>query len=225
LVISEAPAIDDVIQADSQVPSLTEEQHTGWLRAIVGAFRQHHAGKERYFIKLDAWHIHKLPLIRRSFPQTPWIFLYRDPVEVLLSQLRTPGRFALPGAVPPSTLGMRFEDVTSLSRDTWCASVLAGFCRSALSYCGDPNGLLLNYNQLPEAAWTAAAKHFGLSLNEEEIAVMQQAANFDAKSPSIPFTPDREGKQQEVSHQVRELASELLEPLYKQLEIARCNGL
>jgi hypothetical protein len=224
LVISEAPAIDDVVQADVSVPSITEGQHAGWLRAVVGAFAQYHANQERYFIKLDSWHIHKLPLIRRAFPEVPWIFLYRAPVEVLVSQLRKPGRVALPGALPLSEVGMSAEDLTALNREEWCARVLSGFCRTALSHCEDPKGLFLNYNQLPEAVWTVAKRHFGLSLDEEEAARMRSAVKFDSKNPSRPFEPDGARKQQEASSRICELAREFLEPLYQQLEVARLNG-
>jgi hypothetical protein len=39
---------------------------------------------DRYLIKLDAWHIRRLPLFRAAFPDVPWIFTYRDPAEVLV---------------------------------------------------------------------------------------------------------------------------------------------
>jgi mannose-6-phosphate isomerase-like protein (cupin superfamily) len=95
LVISEAPAIDDVLQADVRLPGVKQDEQVQWLRAVVSALGQAQAGQELYFIKLDAWHIHKLPLLRRVFPATPWIFVYRDPIEVLVSQLRQPGQFSL----------------------------------------------------------------------------------------------------------------------------------
>ena len=51
----------------------------------------------RYFIKLDSWHIHDLPLIRAAFPEAPWIFVRRNLVEVVASQLRSPGMLGAPG--------------------------------------------------------------------------------------------------------------------------------
>ena len=124
-------------------------------RAVVSALGQAQAGQKLYFIKLDAWHIHKLPLLHSAFPATPWIFMYRNPIEVLVSQLRSPGKFALPGAMAPAMLAMDFDDITNLSREEWCALVLAGFCRAALRFRAAPNGLCVNYNQLPVAVWTA----------------------------------------------------------------------
>ena len=38
----------------------------------------------------DALPSKQLPLFRAAFPKTPWIFIYRDPVEVMVSLLRKP---------------------------------------------------------------------------------------------------------------------------------------
>ena len=63
------------------------EQRIEWLRGVVSALGQPRLGTEKHlFIKFDAWKVLDLPLIRRAFPAVPWIFLYRDPVEVLTSQ-------------------------------------------------------------------------------------------------------------------------------------------
>ena len=53
---------------------------------------------------MDAWQIHSLPLIRAAFPDTPWVFVYRDPLEVMVSQLARPGTLNIPGALDPEIL-------------------------------------------------------------------------------------------------------------------------
>ena len=143
-VISEAPAIDEAIQLGD--PAL--------LRAVVGALRR---GDGPCIVKLDAWHIHSLPLIRAAFPQTPWVFLYRHPVEVLVYHLLSPGKLALPGAMNPALLGLQTEDVTAVPRDEWAARAVAGFFEAALKYRGEPRGLFLDFRQLPAAMWDVAA--------------------------------------------------------------------
>ena len=51
-----------------------------------------------YFVKFDSWNTLDLALIRRAFPDVPWIFLYRDPVEVIVSHMRQRGSQMIPGA-------------------------------------------------------------------------------------------------------------------------------
>ncbi|HEX9595558.1 MAG TPA: aspartyl/asparaginyl beta-hydroxylase domain-containing protein [Anaerolineales bacterium] len=221
LVISEAPAIDEVLHAEVHAPHVKEDEQVQWLRAVVSALGQARAGQDLYFIKLDAWHIHKLPLIHRAFPATPWIFVYRDPIEVLVSQLRNPGKFALPGAMAPAMLDMSAHDITNCSREEWCVRVLAGFCRAALRFCAALNGLCVNYNQLPEAVWTTLATHWDITFSANDVARMRQAASFDAKHPASRFQSDADHKQRAATPTLRALADTMLTPLYRELESRR----
>jgi hypothetical protein len=177
--------------------------------------------EEHYIVKLDAWHIHNLPLIRAAFPDTPWMFVYRDPLEVLVSQLRCPGKFAAPGAMNPAALGLSFEDVTELTREMWCAHVLAGFFQTALEFRHDPNALFLNYRQLPEAGWEIVSKHFGIWLRDNEVVRMREAARSDAKTPSRAFQSDADEKRREAPAAIRDLSASVLNPLYLELEAWR----
>jgi hypothetical protein len=217
LVISEAAPIDDVIQAGRKIPGLSPAEHAGWLRAIVTALGQRRDGEDLYVVKLDAWHVHNLPLVRAAFPETPWIFLYRDPVDVLISQLHRPGRLCLPGAMDPAALGLQFDDVTRLPRGEWCARVLQRICQAALTHQHDPKGLLLNYRRLPDAVWGALAAHFSIAFAPDDIVRMRDAARFDAKSPSYLFHAHAEPRD-ELPAAVRTLAARRLAPLYAELE-------
>lgn len=216
-VISEAPPIDDVIEGALCINGLAPEKHVAWLRSIVGALGRPFPERDLFFVKLDAGHIRKLPLIRSAFPEVPWVFLYRDPLEVLVSQARNPGRFALPGAMAPSTLGLNVADVTELTREQWCAHALAEFCRSALRFADD-KGCFVNYRHLPQTLWGRLARHFAISFTPEEVEAMQRATAFDAKSPERQFHPDSDQKRDEATPALKELAGRELQSLYHKLE-------
>jgi hypothetical protein len=203
-VISEAPPIDQAVQTGRE----------DWLRAIVAAI----GGSGPFFVKLDSWHIHSLPLIRAAFPQTPWVFLYRDPVEVLVSHLRRSGLQAIPGLMDPQLLGLD-ADAASLPREEWCARVLAAFCRSALCSRGDDGGLFVDYRELPAAVSGSIARHFGITPDETGAARMREAAAVDAKNPMMPFQSDTAGKQEEAQP-LRDLAARAgLPELYAELQV------
>jgi hypothetical protein len=197
-VVSEALAIDQAIT--SRLPD---------LREVVAAF----GGGAPYIVKLDSWHIHNLPRIREDFPETPWVFLFRDPAEVLVSLLRSPGRHALPGAIAPHVLGLTPEDIT-LPPAEWTARVLAAICRSA---SGHRNGLFVDYRRLPDAVADAIAPHFGLHLDDAQTARMNEAARVDAKQPAAVFTPDTAEKQHEGRQFAELIASHQLDRLYEEL--------
>jgi len=221
VVVSEASPIDAVVRAPQMLPTLSDDQHVHWLRCIVGAFGQCRAGNEKsYFVKLDSWHTLALPLFQRAFPDVPWIFIYRDPVEVLVSQLRTPGWQMVPGAVDPILLGDPSSD-SATSPQIYRAQVLARVCEPVLVHYGAGKSLLINYRQLPEAVWTAVLPHFSVVSSDQDRNAMAQVARYDAKTPSFEFTPDSEAKQREATESVRAIANERIGEIYRRLEVLR----
>ncbi len=175
LVMSEPAPLDDIIQ----------ENRPEWLEWIVSALGRARAETQTsYLIKLDSWHIRALPMFRAVFPEVPWIFVYRDPFEVLVSQLRQPGLQASPGAMDPAILGLDAADITGLTRLQWCARVLDGFMSAALSFRDDPKGIFVNYLELPGAISGKIARHFGLELTSSDEARVEAATLRDAKNPA-----------------------------------------
>lgn len=214
LVISEAAPIDAAVQLSRIEPDLRPERHVDALTAMIAAFvRYRRAAKRHCVIKLDSWHTPALPLLRRAFPSVPWIFLYRDPVEVLVSQKRMPGSQMVPGLVPASLYGIDSFD----SVEDYHARVLASICRAALDRHRD-GGLLVNYRALPQAAFTAIMPHFGMACDEGERALMAAAARRDAKAPYLEFADDSAAKQNEATAPLRALAERHLGDIYRRLE-------
>jgi hypothetical protein len=215
-VISEAPVIDEILQA-----TLVEKDKIEALRSIIRGLGRSATGHATgYFIKFDAWHIHNLALIRTAFPGVPWIFVYRDPVEVLVSHLRIPGRQTIPGAMDPVILGLDPNDVTGLSRTRWCARVLGNFCRRALDFREDPNGLFIDYRELPEAVTGPIAKHFGLVFQPGDESRMRETARFNAKNPSTSFESDTKAKQDTGKELLLDIAAARLDVCYEELRTA-----
>ena len=218
VVISEAPPIDEVVRARQVRPDLGDDEHAGWLRSMIGALGQPRAGGRRLFVKLDCWHTLALPLFRRAFPDVPWVFLYRDPVEVMVSQRKMPGMQMIPGALGPELLGIA---PTRERPEDYCARVLARICEPIVQQHALGGGLLVNYRDLPDALWSAILPHFGLAASAEERAMMEETAKFDAKEPSFAFTPDAETKQRAASAAMRAAANERLGDIYGRLEALR----
>lgn len=221
LVVSEAPPLDTVVQARARRPDLTQEEHARWLVWMVAALGQPRCGEQALFVKLDCWHTLALPLFRRAFPSVPWVFLYRDPVEVLVSQLEVPGIHTVPDLGGSAILGTeaRFEPHR---REDYCARVLARICEPMLAQARTGGNLLVNYRDLPAATWTAILPHFGVSVSARDRAAMANAARFDAKTPGIQFAPDVDDKQASATPALRAAAREHLGGIYARLEALRC---
>jgi hypothetical protein len=221
IVISEAAPLDSVLRAHFRNPQLTEEERIDWLRWMISALGQRRTGDEKhYFIKFDAWNTLALPLIRRAYPDVPWLFLYRDPVEVLVSQLGQRGAHMIPGVIDPVLFGMDLKTATEISPEGYCAKVLAHICEAALEH-RENGGRLINYAELPEALWASGATFFGHGLTDSEVEAMQSVTKFHAKNPATVFEHDSARKRTKATEPVLRAVSEWLAPTYERLEAAR----
>lgn len=217
IVISEAAPIDALVQLCRTAPHLLAQTHGVLLRAIVAAYGRQRSGGERHlFLKLDCWHALALPEFRQAFPDTPWIFLYRDPVEVLVSHVRQRGAQMVPTITPPQLYGI--DDFEGVPNEDYCARVLAIICEAAVTHLGDQSGLAVNYRELPGALRARILPHFGIDYSADDDDMITKAARQDAKAPLFEFADDRAGKQRDARPSLRAAADAHLAAVYRRLE-------
>lgn len=220
IVLSEPGLVDTILRAQFRDPAATEERRIAWLRGIIAALGRPRNTEERhYFIKFDSWSAFDLPLIRRAFPEVPWIFLYRDPVEVMVSQVRSRGSQMVPGVIAPETLGLNLASIYTMSLDEYCARVLGQICTAAAEQLETGSGLAVQYRQLPEILFSSLLGFFNVAYTADELEQMRQATLRDAKNPWFEFQDDTQAKQSQVTEAMRALATEHIEPAYQRLEV------
>jgi hypothetical protein len=216
VVISEAAPLNAIVQARD----LDETNKIALLRAMAAVLGQvRNPGEARLFFKLDCWHSLDLPLFRRAFPDTPWVFLYRDPVEVMVSHLQRRGVQMVPSLIPPATFGIDLPD--GVPDEDYCARVLAAVCEGALRHYPGGGGRLVEYRDMPEATFTQILPHFSVAASTRDIAVMRATTARDAKAPDQDFTPDGENKQQAATAAVRKVCERRLGDVHRRLEALR----
>ena len=222
VVISEAASIDMVLRARVSNHGVTDETRAAWLRWMISALGQRRSGEENYFfIKFDSWSILDLGSISHAFPGVPWIFLYRDPVEVMVSQLKRRGAHMVPGVLEPELLGMDYASALRMQPVEFCARALAGICAAALRHHNSGGAMFVNYRQLPDVAWSTLLDFFRVEHTAADIDRMRHVSQFNAKNPSLQFVDDAASKNGEASREAREMASEWIMPLYERLEAIR----
>ena len=216
VVISEASPIDWL----ARTTRVSEPVRSQWLRWMVSALGQRRSGTEamddkgmpsRYFIKFDSITAMALPFIRRVFPSVPWLFAFRNPEDVLLSQMRETAAAMTPGIVTDLSI-----IDASLTAEEYAARVIGRLCECAAKAMDD-KCMLVNYSQLPEIVWTDIAAHFNLDLQAHNLARMQQTASRDAKRPGTSF----QNIQRAVPTEVRAAAAQWILPQYNELERIR----
>jgi hypothetical protein len=215
--LSEAPPIDSILQL-GLAAGWSEAQRAAALRAMVGAYgRRAERRGGPFFVKLDSWHTLALPLFRAAFPKVPWVFLYRDPIEILVSQMRQRGPQTVPQLTPPAFYGL--DSAPDAPAEDYCARVLERIAAAAVDHA--EGGLAVDYAELPGAVEARILPHFGVSPELAEASALSAAAERDAKDPSRLFRPDAAEKREAAGEAVRAAAAAHLASVHAALEAWR----
>ena len=214
LVLSEPPPLDAIVRAHEQLPGLARTTQVAWLRAMLAALAQPRADEEQVVVKLDAWHASHLDLIEAAFPGVPWVFLVREPADVLVSH-RHQYSFMMAALNAPSLLGCTPQAAMRMHQDEYRAQVLGRILTAMVERgAGDRT---IDYRALPAAIWETIAPRFGIALSDGDRARVRAAATRNAKVPDQSFVPDTEAKRRDVDEVVRACAARWMRAPYEQL--------
>ncbi|OAN63891.1 hypothetical protein A7X12_19000 [Sphingomonas sp. TDK1] len=214
LSLSEPGPFDAAVRLAMAGAGLRGDRGTALLRAMASALGRARHGERQCFIKLDSWHILAFPLIHAALPHVPWVYLFRDPVEVLVSQMRMRGYQTVPSLVPGGLYGI---DDDLPGPEDLCARIFAKHHEAAIQALARWHGLVIDYADLPEAFVDRIAPHFRLSLTCAERAAVERAGRWDAKAPADLFVPDSAQKQHRASRAVLEAVRRNLRDLHAEL--------
>lgn len=213
VAVAEAAPLDVLVRAAAGAEK--PERWSAAIRAMVAALGRRRGGESRYVLKLDFWQAMALPLFRRAFPDVPWIFLYRDPVEVLVSQMDEPGPETDPALMPPSLYGI--DAGPDAPREDYCARLLGRVCGAAAEGMAKGGGLAVDHRDLPGAIAPILA-HFGIRAGAADRAAMAEIARCDAKAPMRAFPGDAARKRERASAALRAAAETHAGEAWRRLE-------
>jgi hypothetical protein len=145
--------------------------------------------------------------------------MYREPSEVLASQVVERGTQMVPEYLPAELFGMTVDDI--IDGDDYCARVLRRTCEAVLEPEAGGGGLLVNYSEIPQALWTRILPHFGLQSGEADQARMAAVTKFDAKWPGKAFAARNPHKDEALTDALRAVAERHVGPVYRALETVR----
>jgi hypothetical protein len=229
VVMSEAPILDKIISrffTDAEPNSTKELLYMVFLRAAVNALGQRRRGDERhYFIKFACTSTLQMSRIRRIWPKLPFVFLYRNPIEIVASNLRSIPEWMQPESNPKAAaaiVGVEVSELTSIAPEEFCARALGRFFHEA-----DANRELytnlLNYDQLTSDMLIETLAFFGTSPSAEEMDEIREVARLYSKDPSRSqiFRADGEAKRASASASLIEMVEQWALPSYERLNVRR----
>ncbi|MCG6575158.1 sulfotransferase family protein [Pseudomonas sp. AF32] len=212
IVISEPAPLDTLLRCD-----LSHAERCLALKGLLSAYGQRRRGiEQRLVVKLDAWNIGELPLLRECFPDTPWLFVYRDPVEIAVSHVRRPGMHMVPGMIGASVLD---DELPFSGQEDFIPRRLGRLLQTGVEHCRAFAGMAVNYGELPGAMAGRLADFF--RLDDAQLKQAFTAVGQHAKQPLQAFAGDSEDKRREASPLLRERVMHWAKEPYEALECLR----
>lgn len=224
LVLAEPGPVNDLLNAPPEIDGPVLERHLRDLLSLLG--RPRRTGEERYVVKFSSILSTHLPLIRAAFPDTPWGFVFRDPVEVMVSVLERPAGFLRRKANRPERaagwLQIAPETIPAMTDEEYVARILARFIECALqeSERGRPGRhRMVDYASLPGAIWNEVAPLFGIGLDPGTETRMRERSSINSKDRSgvACFQADSDWKAQRAGRRIREEAERWADAPYQRL--------
>jgi len=232
MVFSES---DPPAHALTHCDSCSKEEHVQLFRDIVFVM-----GKTPYhkhlFFKFQSITTTKMEIAMEAFPNTPWIFLFRQPVQTMMSHVApNKGGSGAPCLRsmydPPEEIKKDLKDHVSLSnppREAWCAAHLNMLCNHALDTFnkygkysdGSQRGMLVDYEGLPGILPKLVfPKLFKYKVSEQLLNKMAIVSTQYSKGRGEKgtFKGDSEEKDKGANAAIQKFAEAILLPTYKTL--------
>lgn len=200
-VYSEPPSINDVLMP----PSDWSRSDTIAALRIIGRLLSEHTNGP-FVLKLRSWNTLFCDMVADAFPTSPWVFSVRNPVEVGVSVLTRPPTWmrAFQNASNPFSPFIP-RSMRHSSPEDYAARIFAAFC-GAIAELDRSRGLLIDYQELPDAVWNTIIPHFAIDATDEEREQMNNVSQTYSKcalGERVPFHPDSFSKQNAASAALR----------------------
>jgi len=171
------------------------------------------------FVKLFQGYTLDLPLIRESLPGVREVFVYRDPVEVIVSLIT---------GAPPLWLWSEYMAglplATAVERPAVeLAARMVGRLLAAMHLHAGDDTLLINYDQIGPQTPELMMAFWGIPCDASKAETMRSALRLDAKDrqQKQEFIADSDRKQRGASAMVRDAAEEYASDAYLKREELR----
>ena len=227
-VLSEPPMLDVLLNIRHQWPQVTREQQVAWLRALVVVLGHGGSAATTLVMKLDAWHILELDLLKEAFPNASFILLFRDPLAVAASHMQQPTSYMIPAASNSMPWTPPHDAAIWNSSERYLAAVLGKIYETGAAACERGAARAIDYRSLPDAVYEGLADTFALPQEATAMAALKQRAAQHAKRRDESFDAAADAaRNQAVSEILRDAISASCAASYARLIAAasiRPNG-
>lgn len=210
--VSEPIIINQILNANLPTASKVK-----YLQLIMNALK---VNSGQYFCcKFTSHAVMELSTIREAYPNVPWIFLIREPLEVMVSILTS--------AQKKKTYLKKLYGLASFmnlpvdsSLEVIVAQLLGNFLRLAYQNL-DKNALIINYEQLPDILYNKVTGHFNIELTNTDQLQMENRALYHSKRTTDKVfnrEKEKESKLAKVTPAIDKATQQWVQPWYDKLK-------
>jgi len=201
------------------------------LRDVIYVMgRTNDQNEQRMFMKLQSISTKFIDLFLEAFPSTPWIFIYRNPVEVMMSQFTYGASNAncvrqfqnVPDDVK-KILSNNGKTESTLSPEEKCAIHLGSLCKAgSKALSATHTGRAVNYEGLSKNLVSKVIpNHFGVPMTEdarERITIISSKYSKGRGNRKSKWKDDSERKKDRATPEIKQASELFLGSSYIQLE-------
>ena len=198
VVISEAEIVEKIVSRFFSYPDNHSAQsvfNATLLRAALKALGQRRLGTEqKLFVKFSALSTLQFRWIKRIWPDVPCVFMFRDPLEVITSNIGNPPDWLDFESIPQQSTaftGLEPEAALKLDNEERCARALARFYETGAEL-GATGALLIDYRELSVEKLFDAIEFFGFTPTDRERKEIARITHVYSKHSRLTrkFEPD-----------------------------------
>ncbi|CAM9674518.1 unnamed protein product [Scytosiphon promiscuus] len=213
-------------------PKCSRDQIVPWLKIIMDAMSRS-ARHNHFYFKFQS--SEDIEAVTTAFPNVPWIFIFREPVEVMMSRLGAQ-RIGMEGMEKEVAArvekGMKPVKSTPKkgvkAKEATTAEQLSGLCKKAINaFEANPGkGMMVEYPHLPDGiVTTVLPMHYKVTVSSMDRQRMMDTTKMYSKVASFgkgsttesKFTEDTGTKHDAASVAVQEAAQTFLYPDFYKL--------
>ncbi len=236
------PSANRVYSESNPINTALKSDNPQLLRDVVYLMgRTNRPEEEHMFFKVSSIGTKRISIMREAFPETPWIFVYREPVQTMMSHL-DPAKVSVSknGRIqavctrarhgPPQDLHDLVEQqgrhIDELSDQEFCAAHLASLCESALGELKKFNhhGRAVEYDGLIDQLLdNIIPNHFGVTVDEEARQRVLEVSKTYSKAKTKTrggkdWVEDSEKKEAHSTPEIRSASELFLSKSYSELK-------
>jgi hypothetical protein len=228
IVISEPQAINEILTPFSpQCSAYSREEWNDYLprlmRGVVSALGQiRKLDQQYYFLKFTSWNVLHLSLVRSLWPAVPCLFVYRNPVEVMVSVISNNTRWMKYRSRPEFAELLpdcQRDEIAQMSPEDFCARVLGRFCDTVIGAAAE-RVFLLNYREINPEMLLTLLRRINCRLTGEETQAMSRIMKVYSKNTrqTKTFAYDSDVKRRSASAGIHSAAERWAMNSYSELE-------